>query len=195
MKILEIPVKFQKGDTIYTTKQTKIEKVCPICEGKKTIKYNDKDMKCPECMGIGKFTSNKQVYVVCDELFEISTIKININGSGQPSVKYKGRCGFTMLNRAEENLFLTIEEAQIRCAELNKDRTWVNVSDIVIQDSFKETQPSIEKIQTKLSYYKENGKFNKDIVINKEKVLQDGYINYLICGLLGIEITKVIIEN
>jgi len=195
MKILEISVKFQKEDVVYTTKQTKIEKMCPICEGKKTIKYNDKDMKCPECMGIGKFTSNKQISIVCNEPFIISTTKISINSNEDISVKYKGCCGFSHLNRADSNLFLTKEEAQTRCNELNKEKIYINVKDIIIQDSFKETQPSLDKIQIKLDYYKVNKKFDKYIVIDKENVLQDGYINYLLCGLLNINVVRAVVEN
>jgi len=50
MKTLQIPVKYQKDDTVYTIKQTKLEKICSICEGTGKIKYNDKDMRCPECI-------------------------------------------------------------------------------------------------------------------------------------------------
>lgn len=195
MKTLEIPVKYQKGDIVYIIKQTKVEIVCHVCEGIGKIKYNEKDMKCPECMGIGKFMSNKNIYVVCDESFVISTIKISINGNGDISVKYKGYCGFNSLNRAEENLFLTKEEAQTRCDELNKEKTYIRINDIIIKDCFKETSPSVDKILSKLNYYKINKNFDKNIVINKENILQDGYINYLLCKLLNIEVIQAIIED
>lgn len=195
MKILEIPVRFTKEDTIYTTKQVKVEKNCHICDGKGTIEFNNKTMRCPECMGKGKFTSNKQINVVCDEPFVISTTKISINGNGDISVKYRGICGFSSLRRSEDNLFLTKEDAQCRCDKLNKERVWINVSDIVIQPSFIQTQPSIDKVQSKLNHYKETSKFDNDIVINKDNVLQDGYINYLICKLLNINVVRVVVEE
>jgi len=195
MKTLQIPVKFQKGDTIYTTKQSKLEKKCEICEGTGKIKYNDKDMRCPECMGVGKFTSNKMIHTVCDEPFVINMTKISVDNNGNITVKYKGHYGFSNIrNRMEESLFLTKEEAQIKCDELNKERTIISVDNIIIQDCFKETKPGIDKIQKKLEYYKENNKFDKNIVIDRDNVLQDGYISYLICKMLNIKTIKVVIE-
>jgi hypothetical protein len=96
------------------------------------------------------------------------------------------------MNRAEENLFETKEEAQARCDELNKEKIYVDIDDIVIQESF--SQPSIEKISDRLNYYKEHGKFEKDIVINKENVLLDGYITYLLCKLLNINSIRATVE-
>jgi hypothetical protein len=194
MKELIIPVKFQKGDTIYTTKQVKEEKVCHICEGNKTITYKDKDIRCPECMGQGKITSNKQVTIVLDDPFDIKSMKINVSGlTNKAVIKYRGSCGNQQLNRSEDNLFATKEEAQARCNELNKEKIYVNIDDIVIQELF--SQPSIEKITERLNYYKEYGKFEKDIVINKEKILLDGYITYLLCKLLNINTVRTIVED
>jgi len=195
MKELIIPVKFQKGDTIYTTNQVKEEKVCQVCEGNKIIAYNGRDMRCPECMGQGKLISNKQVNVVLDEPFDIKSIKINVSGNTNKAIiKYRGSCGFQQLNRSEENLFSTKEEAQVRCNELNKEKVYVDIISIIIQDSFKENIPSIEKISERLNYYKDNKKFDKEITINKENILLDGYVTYLICMLLGIKNIRVIVE-
>lgn len=193
MKELIIPVKFEKGDTFYTTKQIKEENVCHVCEGKKTITYNDKVMRCPECMGQGKFVSNKQIQIVCDEPFQITSYKVSLDSNLKASIKYKGYCGHSSLNRAEENLFHTKEEAQVKCDEMNKEKIYINIKDIIIQDSF--LQPSIEKISERLDYYRDNHKFDKDITINKENVLLDGYVTYLICKLLNIETIRVIVEN
>lgn len=195
MKTIEIPVKFNKDDVLYTTKQTKVEMTCHICEGTGRIKYNDKDMKCPECMGVGKFKSEKSINVVIEDPYKISTTKISINSNSDITVKYKGYCGITMLNRAEDSLFLSKEEAQRRCDELNKEKTFVRVEDIIIQDCFKENLPSTYKIKNKLEYYRSFKKFDKYIVVDKNNVLQDGYINYLICKMLDIDVVKVVIED
>lgn len=194
MNTLEIPVKFKNGDVVYTSKQTKLEKTCSVCEGIGKIKYNDKDMRCPECMGAGKFKTDKVVHAVCEESYIIETTKISVGSHSNISVKYKGRCGQVGMNRAEENLYSTKEEAQAKCDELNKEKVYLNISDIVIQDSFKETRPSINKIQDKLTYYKENNRFNKNIVVDQNKVLQDGYITYLICKMLNIKTVQVVVE-
>lgn len=195
MKTLHIPVKYQKEDTIFTTKKMKIEKTCDICEGKGTIQFNNKTMKCPECMGKGKLISNKLTNVVCDEPYVISLTKISINSSNNLIVRYKGRCGFVNLNRSESNLFSSKEEAQIACIELNLEKTNIKVEDIIIRDSFKATQPSITKIEKKLAYYKANGKFDSYIIINEENLLIDGYINYLICKMLNIDVVLVVAED
>lgn len=196
MKKLEITVKFTQEDTIYTTKKIKVENVCSICEGKKTITYNNKEMRCPECNGRGNLISNKFTNIVCNEPFVISATKIEVNSNGGTSVKYRGNCGISArLNRAEDNLFLTKEQAIKKCKELNKEKVFINISDINIEPCFRETQPSIEKVQSKLDYYKANSKFDKEIIIDRNNVLQDGYINYLICNLLNIEAIKAVIEN
>jgi len=194
MKILELPVRFQNGDLIYTTKKIKVETVCPICEGKQTITYKNKNMRCLECMGKGKTTSSNFTNIVCDDPYIISNTKINVNSNGGISIKYKGKCGSSFYDRAENNLFVTKEEAKLRCKELNKVREYINIKNIIIQDRFKETHPSMDKIQVKFLYYKINNKFDKDIVVNKDHVLKDGYINYLICKLLNIETIKVVVE-
>lgn len=89
---------------------------------------------------------------------------------------------------------MTKEEAQVRCDELNKETIIIPIDNIIIQDSFKNTQPSLDKIQEKLEYYKKYNRFDKRIVINKDNVLQDGYINYLICKILNIKTNKVVVE-
>jgi excinuclease UvrABC ATPase subunit len=195
MKTLEIPVKFTNEDTVYTTKQTNLEIPCDICEAKGTIVFNNKNMRCPECHGKGKYTSNKKFYVVCDEPFVISTTKINISSNGHINVRYKGRCGFNNYSRGEDNLFLTKEEAQQKCNELNKAKIHMAVEDIIIPEEFKLTTPSLDKIQERLDYYKENNKFEKYIVINRDMVLQDGYITYLLCKLLNINYVNVVVED
>lgn len=191
--MLEVPVKHQSGDTVYTTKKTR--KVCHICEGQKTIIYNGKDMRCPECMGSGKSLKSKSIHVVIEQPFDIIATRITIKNDGEITVKYRGACGFQQLTRTEDNLFTTKEEAQLKCDELNNKTVLINIADITIQDVFEESHPSIEKVQCKLDYYKNNGKFKKDIIIDKDNVLQDGYINYLLCKTLNIKTTKATVAE
>lgn len=195
MKKLELTLKFGETDTIYTTKLSKVEKTCHVCDGLGRIKFNEKDMKCPECMGVGKFQSKKQIHIVCEEPFVITKTKVDINNDGKVNIKYKGICGYSRLNRSQENLFSTIEEAQQRCDELNKERTFLRTEDIQIVDEFKNNTPSLEKIQSKIEYYKLNKKFDKDIVVDKNNTLKDGYINYLLSQMLNINPVKVTIQD
>lgn len=69
----------------------------------------------------------------------------------------------------------------------------IEINDIIIPKSFKESTPSIIKVQEKLNYYKINKSFDKSIIINKDKVLQDGYITYLLCKLFNIDKIDVIL--
>lgn len=196
MRELIIPVKFEKEDIIYTIKQVKEEKICHICEGNKTITYKDKEMRCPECMGQGKITSSKQVNVVLDEPFNIKSYKINVSGlTGQAVIKYRGNCGNQQLNRSDNNLFATKGEAQARCDESNRERRHITLDNIVIQDSFRDNKPSIEKITERLNFYKDNGKFEKEITVNKDNVLLDGYITYLICKMLDKNYINVVVDE
>lgn len=192
---LQVPTKFQLGQKVYIIKQIKPKKICPICKGKKKIKYNNKDMTCPECKGFGIIISNKIINIVDDRKFTVKVIKTATYEDGFFIVKYKINSDFDILNRAEENLFATRKEAQARCNELNDSRIDVKVSNIKISNDFKNSRPSTGKILKKLDYYNRYGKFNTDITLDKDNILIDGYINYLICQLLHIETVKVTIKD
>ena len=118
--VLHIPMKFKKDDTIYTIKSIKDESVCSTCNGEKKIIYNGIELICPHCNGTGKIVTNRQINVVIDEPFVIESVQIKLDAEFKPTLKYKGKCGYTHLNRVEDNLFFTKEEAQARCDKLNK---------------------------------------------------------------------------
>lgn len=61
----------------------------------------------------------------------------------------------------------------------------INVNSIKIQDRFKRSKPSPEKIKTHLKYYIENNKFMKPIILDENSTLVDGYITYLIAKLFS----------
>lgn len=193
MKKIEIPLEFVQKDSAYTIQRVKEVIKCPICEGEKRIEYKNKTMRCPECMGKGELETGKTINVVCDELFIVSTIKVSISSTNSISVKYKGHCGLSLMNRAAENLFRTKEKAQEKCDELNKKKIYIDIDDIIINDSFKNNPPSIDKIQTEINYYKVHEKFNKDIIIDEEKAMQDGYITFLACKHLKIKNIKAVL--
>lgn len=194
MRKLEIQTKFDENDIIYTTKQIKDDKVCHICDGNKTIQYNGKNMKCPECNGFGIIFTNKFKHIVLEEPYKISKIKVDIHNDGLYTIKYKGRCGFEIYNRMEDNLFLTREDAQKRCKELDREKKFLKIDDILITTLFSESHPSVKKMIDKMNYYNENKKFNSDIIVNKDNYLVDGYITYLLCKALNIDVVKVIVE-
>lgn len=193
-KTLQVPVKYINGDKLFTIKQVQKNITCHICEGVGTIRYNSKNMRCPECMGAKAFKSNKSINVVVEEPCIVTKTTIKIEDNKDIVVKYQLKNICNTFNRDEEELFLTKEDAQKKCDELNAEIVYINTSEIIIQDAFKETCPSIEKIQNKLNYFKNTNEFESNIVINKNNVLLDGYINYLICKMLNIETVKAVVK-
>ena len=65
------------------------------------------------------------------------------------------------------------------------------LSNIKIQDSFKQHLPRERKMNYKVYYYLIHGKFEQPIVINKDGYLIDGYTTYLICKKKNIKYVKV----
>lgn len=63
----------------------------------------------------------------------------------------------------------------------------IKLSDIIITEEFANSHPSEEKIQKYEKQFVENGKQVKPIVLNKNNVLIDGYIQYLILKENGFE--------
>lgn len=56
----------------------------------------------------------------------------------------------------------------------------MKVSEIKIKHDFKQTTPSEEKMQACRAYFNENGKLDRDIIIDKYGFLCDGYVGYLV---------------
>lgn len=63
----------------------------------------------------------------------------------------------------------------------------MKLSEIKISNAFAATTPNIEKVNTCRNYWEENHKQDRDIVVNKNNVLIDGYIQYLVLKENGIE--------
>lgn len=63
----------------------------------------------------------------------------------------------------------------------------MKISDIIINDTFSNTIPSESKMSKVKRYVEENGKQDKPIVVNKNNVLLDGYVRYLVLKNLGYE--------
>lgn len=63
----------------------------------------------------------------------------------------------------------------------------MKLSEIKISNAFAVTTPNIEKVNTCRNYWEENHKQDRDIVVNKDNVLIDGYIQYLVLKENDIE--------
>lgn len=70
----------------------------------------------------------------------------------------------------------------------------IKIEDIVIQDSFKSSPPSTYKIAKCYGCYRKNKVFDRDIIINKDNVLTDGYVAYLVAKMFDIKTLSVVYE-
>lgn len=65
------------------------------------------------------------------------------------------------------------------------------LSNIKIQDSFKNHPPKWTKMLDKQAFYIKHGTFEQPIVVDKDNVLIDGYTTYIIAKGLGIRYMSV----
>lgn len=68
----------------------------------------------------------------------------------------------------------------------------IDINEIIIPPHFKESLPKTWKVSKCYDYYKKHGEFDREIFLNEEYVLEDGYVAYLIAKMLGIESVVVI---
>jgi hypothetical protein len=92
----------------------KISTVCSGCEGKTSITLKDGSVfVCPKCKGEGKFYED--MYVYFPVIFFIDNIVISNDGS----IRYK-KTYSDISSVPEDELYVTKEEAQLKCDEINK---------------------------------------------------------------------------
>lgn len=66
------------------------------------------------------------------------------------------------------------------------------IKEIIISEDFKNTPPTEGKMQFKREYLKKTGVLKKNIVINDENVLIDGYTTYLLALENGMDHVSII---
>ena len=69
---------------------------------------------------------------------------------------------------------------------LRKNLENYNIGKIKIPTEFVNHPPRPEKVQQKIDYYNENGKFRRKLRIDRTGMLQDGYATYLAAQQLGL---------
>lgn len=118
--------------------------------------------------------------------------------------KYYESCNITnkkvkciLINDNRDRFFEFIEGLDVPETFMPKKKVKVNIitiklNKISIPDAFKNTPPKDYKIQEAIKTFKINGKFDKRVVINKEKLLIDGYARYLAAVSLGLKEIEVI---
>lgn len=68
----------------------------------------------------------------------------------------------------------------------------MKISEIKIKQTFKHTNPSEEKMKICRTYFNEYGKLDRDIVVDKNGFLCDGYVGYLVLVENGIDEVEVV---
>ena len=71
----------------------------------------------------------------------------------------------------------------------------MKISDIKIQENFKTTTPSSRKLRECREYFKKHGIIDREIVVNKNGYLLDGYIGYLVLKENGVKDVEVVFTN
>ena len=72
------------------------------------------------------------------------------------------------------------------------NRKIIPLSDIIISEGFQKQNPKVGKISRCYDYLLKNGKFDRDIILNKNGVLKDGYCAFLICRMVGVKDVEVV---
>lgn len=195
MEEVKLNVKYGIGSEVYTVKQINFREECPYCKGLGKLNIEGLELMCPNCGGEGYIEiSKKKMYVVCDGVAVVKGLKIDVKKNG---ISYRYRVGTSsgQYKRDNSTLFKTREEAEEYCIKMNKPKKQILLKDIVIPGCFKDTKPNVEKVKEKIDYYNKHGKFDSKIVINKQDILVDGYITYMIAKMYGKELIECYIED
>lgn len=113
--MIAINNKFEIGEEVFSIWSVPLKHKCDMCDGEGFIEYKEKGRRCPQCKGVKFLINDKyKFWEVMPQKLKVYSIKASTNGVGI-NIKYKAS-GY---NRGEMNLFKTLEEAQVRCDELN----------------------------------------------------------------------------
>lgn len=63
----------------------------------------------------------------------------------------------------------------------------MRLSDIKVSNSFKKAKPNPFKIKECLEFYQDNGFWNKELYVDKNGYITDGYVKYIVAQMLGLE--------
>jgi hypothetical protein len=72
-------------------------------------------------------------------------------------------------------------------------KSYMSVADIKIRSSFEATEPSVDKLARCRAFYEANGYLDRDIIVDSNNTLLDGYIGYMTLRVFGVQGTKVLV--
>lgn len=69
-----------------------------------------------------------------------------------------------------------------------KSRTsYIDIDKIKVSSCIRESLPTPDKIEKRYRFYKQTGEFDREIIIDENYYLVDGYSTYLVCKMLDIQ--------
>ena len=71
----------------------------------------------------------------------------------------------------------------------------VPLRNIIIPDSFRNSNPAAEKIMKCYDHYKRYGCFDRNIVVDSALRIKDGYVAYVVASFLGLDKVTVIVNG
>ena len=181
---MKIETKFNVGDVVYVCQNnsTYEEEQCKICEGTGNVALKGKTFCCPECKG-NKFTYTKKVTRFITEVRAIRKVIVSIsnnNGNIQVHTRYETNTKHHGSIAEYKNIiFVTKEEAEYRCKELNGEIIRIPNA-MIIRDFADKIKVSPTKIIKWLFLKGKIVSNNSEISFDDMKEFADGY--GFICG-------------
>lgn len=101
-----------------------------------------------------------------------------------------------------ENIACCADESPALCCASNEIETkidirkeFVSLKDIKISAEFQRCPPASEKISRCYDFYKKYGILNRDLILDNNFTLIDGYVGYLVLKMFGIESLGVLVVD
>jgi hypothetical protein len=132
------------------------------------------------------------------------TFKINVLEKIYGVQKYINEIYNTSINQIPEMIYVLggckklLEEAEVESQQIQNEKhktKTVNLSDIKIKRSFKRSLPHPDKIQKCYEHYRKHGSIGKEIVVDDDMVLQDGFAGYLVLKMVGVDEVEVVVRD
>ena len=196
---LMFETKFGFGDKVYLIEEKPVTIECGQCNSKGNIESQllSMNITCPVCKGAGSIELRDILkWRVVEDPFTISEIKIKARSRNRNIIRY------TAYNKmrgskhfSEQNLYSSKEIAQSECYRRNRPSKRIDLVDIKIKNCFAHSLPNPEKMNACYEYYRNHHRLDRDIEINEDDVLVDGYVAYLVYKMLGIESVRAVISE